>query len=166
MRTCVYGGSFDPITNGHLDIIHRAAEQYDRVVIAVATNSAKKGLFTPEERLSLIGDSLGIQPKNDPKFRVCMLPPGTLLAQWAKDIGAHALVRGLRANMDFEAEFQLNMVNKKLVPGIDTVFFMTAHDQLYTSSSIAKEIATVGGDLGHFVPHNVAVALQERLRAQ
>lgn len=174
MKIGLYAGSFDPVTSGHLDIIRRAATQYDRVVVAVATNSAKKHMFTQSERVTMLLDALGegdgkatylaggqaFDKPQDPKFIVTFLPPSRMLAEFAlKFVGAVALIRGLRAMSDFEAEFQLNMINKKLVPEIDTVFFMTSPEQLYTSSSIAKEVASIGGDLSHFVPPNVATKL-------
>ena len=162
MRIAVYAGSFDPITLGHLDIIKRAGEQYDRVVIAIAHNPAKKGMFTPDERRDLIRNALLHQPWcGIQKYELILLPPGVGLAQWAKDHKATALIRGLRAVSDFEVEFRMALANRRLVPEIETVFLMTAQEHLFVASSTAKEVASIGGDLSTFVPPNVAVALQE-----
>ena len=181
MKVAVYAGSFDPITLGHLDIIRRAGEQYDRVVIAIAHNPAKKGMFTPSERVGFIAQSLGLEAVKTTlqnvaweqthdvdlddgfKFSIVILPPGVGLAQCAKDIGASALIRGLRAVSDFDVEFRMALANRRLVPEIETVFLMTAQEHLFVASSTAKEVASIGGDLSTFVPPNVAEALKARL---
>ena len=162
MKTCVYAGSFDPITYGHLDIIQRAGEQYDRVVIAIAHNPDKKGLFTTVERYDLICMALGDAMMDITKFDVCILPPGVGLAQWAKNREASALIRGLRAVSDFDVEFRMALANRRLVPEIETVFFVTALEHLFVASSTAKEVASIKGDLSTFVPPNVAEALRKR----
>lgn len=172
MRIAVYAGSFDPITNGHLDIIHRAAKQFDKIVITIAVNPAKKGMFSMENRATMIRDALGgkamisttdvqrdIADHPDTQFFITILPPNYMVTKWMMCIGSRTLIRGLRANMDFEAEFQMNGINKKLEPLVDSVFFMTSVDQLCTSSSAVKEISRLGGDVSHFVPPNVQIAL-------
>lgn len=162
MKIAVYAGSFDPITRGHLDIIQRAGKQYDRVIVAVANNPAKKSMFTPDERVQMIREAF--LESGTFNHEIELLPPGTMLAQWAKDKGANALVRGLRAVSDFEAEFRMALANRRLVPGIETVFFMTAQEHLFVASSTAKEIAAIGGDLTSFVPLNVVEALQGKFQ--
>ncbi len=177
MRIAMYNGSFDPLTKGHLEIIRLAKEQFDRIVIVVASNPAKKCMFTPEERVAMIRAALGhvacyVAPgegiaeftnPNGPPFIVTTLPPGALAANFAIGIGAKALVRGLRAATDFDDEFQLNMVNHLLAPAIGTVFFFTSHEYIFTSSSIAKAVAGVRGELSHFVTPNVVKALQDKM---
>lgn len=181
MKTAIYAGSFDPVTLGHLDIIKRAGEQYDRVIIVVAHNPAKKGMFDVQHRVNLIWEAL--QPdartmeyhlalEEEPhlrpvpyvpaKYIVTTLPRMQLLVEYAHKIGAKALVRGLRAMSDFEAEFQMALANRKLAPDIETVFFMTAHEYLFTSSSLVREVASLGGDLSAFVPPNVIQALKKK----
>jgi len=157
MRTAVYPGSFDPITNGHLDVIGRAAGLFDRVVVAVAHNDAKTPLFPVNERIDLVRRSL---PQGAP---VEVTAFGGLLVDFARETGATAVIRGLRAISDFEFEFQMALMNRKLEPAIETVFLMPREEYTYVSSRIVKEIARLGGDVRAFVPVPVIAALRAKL---
>jgi len=159
VKRVIYPGSFDPITNGHLDVIHRAATLFDEVVVAVADNEQKRSLFTADERTALIREvSNGM-----PNIRVARFD--CLLVEFAKAEKATAVVRGLRAVSDFEFEFQMALMNRKLEPEIETIFLMPAEKYTYLSSRIVKEIARLGGDVSAFVPVSVARALREKLAA-
>jgi pantetheine-phosphate adenylyltransferase len=152
----VYPGSFDPITNGHLDLIQRALKIFDRIIVAVATNAFKKSLFTIEERVEMVRESLAVYP---------MITIDTfdgLLVNYAKAQNARAILRGLRAVTDFEYEFQLAMMNRRLEPAIETVFLMTGLRWVFLSSSILKEAAVHGGDIEGMVPENVFHKLREK----
>jgi len=156
----LYPGSFDPITNGHLDVATRAVGLFDEVVIAVATGEGKQPLFPIEQRLSLIRESLvevGLPP-----LRVVELDG--LLVHFAEKIGAHVIVRGLRAVSDFEYEFQMALMNRKLLESVETIFLMPREDYSYLSSRMIKEIARLGGRLDRFVSSYVEKALREKLR--
>jgi pantetheine-phosphate adenylyltransferase len=159
VRRVIYPGSFDPITNGHLDVINRAATLFDEVVVAIAFNEQKQSLFTAEERLALIREVSGAMPN----VRIAQFEG--LLMDFARKEGATAVVRGLRAVSDFEFEFQMALMNRKLEPQIETIFLMPAEKYTYLSSRIVKEIARLGGDVGAFVPVSVAKALRERFAA-
>ncbi|MFL5352575.1 pantetheine-phosphate adenylyltransferase [Archangium sp.] len=152
MRTAIYPGSFDPLTNGHLSIIQRALQMFDRVIVAVAVNPKKVPLFTEEERKDLIR-----QACPDPRMEVDAFQG--LLVEYAKARGVNVLLRGLRAVSDFEYEFQLANMNRKLAPGIETVFMMTGEDYFYVSSQLVREVASFGGDVQALVPPNVWKAL-------
>jgi pantetheine-phosphate adenylyltransferase len=152
----VYPGSFDPITNGHLDLIQRALKVFDRIIVAVATNTFKKSLFTIEERMEMIRVSLADQP------RVSIDSFQGLLVKYAKGKNARAILRGLRAVTDFEYEFQLAMMNRRLEPEIETVFLMTGLRWVFLSSSILKEAAMHGGDIKDMVPEIVFHKLREK----
>ena len=156
MRRVIYPGSFDPITNGHLDVINRAATLFDEVVVAVAFNDQKQGLFSAEERLALIREVSSTMPN----IRIAQFDG--LLMDFAKKEQATAVVRGLRAVSDFEFEFQMALMNRKLEPQIETIFLMPAEKYTYLSSRIVKEIARLGGDVSAFVPVSVAQALREK----
>ena len=134
VRRVIYPGSFDPITNGHLDVINRAATLFDEVVVAVAFNEQKQGLFTAEERLALLREVSGAMPN----IRIAQFDG--LLMDFARKEGATAVVRGLRAVSDFEFEFQMALMNRKLEPQIETIFLMPAEKYTYLSSRIVKEI--------------------------
>lgn len=175
MKIAVYGGSFDPITLGHLDIIKRAGAQYDYVVIAVAVNPLKKGIFDASERGRLILDAVGADVEmgaagdakilfhaDASKYIVVLLPHGTALVRFAQSIGASALIRGLRAVSDFEDEFKMALTNRHLANDIETVFLMTSHKYLFTSSSTVRELIGLKEDLSFFVPPNVAQALAKK----
>ncbi|MCB1211201.1 MAG: pantetheine-phosphate adenylyltransferase [Verrucomicrobiales bacterium] len=159
MRRAIYPGSFDPITNGHLDVLQRATGLFDELVIAVARDNAKQSLFTVEERVELIREAtVGI-----PKLVVKSFDG--LLVEFARKENAVALVRGLRAVSDFEFEFQLALMNRKLEPNLETVFLMPREELTYISSRIVKEIGRLGGDVSLFVPPNVAKSLLAKLRS-
>ena len=158
MRRAIYPGSFDPITNGHLDVIQRAARLFDEVVVAVAFNEQKNGLFGVDERVELIR----ITTQGLPNVRVSRFDG--LLVEFAREQEASAVVRGLRAVSDFEFEFQMALMNRKLEPEIETIFMMPAEKYTYLSSRIVKEIARLGGDITSFVPADVAAALRARFQ--
>ncbi|HEX9883098.1 MAG TPA: pantetheine-phosphate adenylyltransferase [Desulfobaccales bacterium] len=152
----VYPGSFDPITNGHLDLIQRASKIFDRIIVAVATNAFKQSLFTIEERLEMVRISLEGYPQ------VSIDTFDGLLVKYAKGKNARAILRGLRAVTDFEYEFQLAMMNRRLEPGVETVFLMTGLRWVFLSSSILKEAAIHGGDIEGMVPEIVHRKLKEK----
>lgn len=158
-KLAVYPGSFDPITNGHLDILSRALRMFDSVVVAVADNVRKKPMFSAAERCAQIREAAG----PDPRIEVDTF--SGLLVAYAHRRGASFVVRGLRALADFEYEFQLNHMNHRLAPGVETIFLMTAEEHFYISSSLIKEVAQFGGDISSMVPPGVAQALTARLRA-
>jgi pantetheine-phosphate adenylyltransferase len=152
----VYPGSFDPITNGHLDLIQRALKIFDRIIVAVATNAFKQSLFTIEERLEMLRESL----KDCPNVSIDSFQG--LLVKYAREKKARAILRGLRAVTDFEYEFQLAMMNRRLEPEIETVFLMTGLRWVFLSSSILKEAAIHGGDIEGMVPEIVFQKLKEK----
>jgi len=156
MRTVIYPGSFDPLTNGHLDVIQRAAKLSDQVVVAVATNESKKPLFTVAERLELVRSAI----KHLPNVEADSFD--NLLVEFAAKRSAVAVVRGLRAVSDFEFEFQLALMNRKLNENIETIFMMPKDTYTFLSSRIIKEIARLGGDVSAFVPDNVRAALARK----
>jgi pantetheine-phosphate adenylyltransferase len=156
-RVAVYAGSFDPPTNGHLDIIHRAAGLFDLLVVAVAKNPRKSGVFNVEERVELLREVIG----DDARIEVDVIDG--LLVDYARQRGAVAVIRGLRAVADFDFEFQMACMNHHLAPGVETVFLMTAQEYLFVSSSLVKEVASFGGDVTRFVPAPVLPRLLERL---
>jgi pantetheine-phosphate adenylyltransferase len=158
MRIAIYPGSFDPLTNGHLDVMQRAAKLFDRVIVAVAKNEEKRPLFTLAEREALV------------KKAVTHLPNVTtdsfdgLLVEYVASRNARAVVRGLRAVSDFEFEFQLALMNRKLDENIETIFMMPKDTYTFLSSRIVKEIARLGGNVSPFVPAHVQVALTKKLK--
>ena len=157
MRKAIYPGSFDPITNGHLDVLQRTVGIFDELVIGVALDNAKSSLFSLDERVALIKEATK-------KIKHVQVKPFEgLLVDFAKREKAVALVRGLRAVSDFEFEFQLALMNRKLEPNLETVFLMPREELTYISSRLVKEIARLGGDIDLFVPSNVAKALREKL---
>ncbi|WP_404422746.1 pantetheine-phosphate adenylyltransferase [Nibricoccus sp. IMCC34717] len=154
MRHCIYPGTFDPITNGHLDVLGRAARLFDRVTIAVAHNPGKGPLFSPEQRLEMIRPHLA-------QFgNVSVTHFSGLLVDFAMAQQATAIIRGLRALSDFEFEFNMALMNRHLQPAIETLFVMPKEDYSYTSSNLVKQVARYGGDVSAFVPENVAEALR------
>jgi pantetheine-phosphate adenylyltransferase len=157
MRTGIYPGSFDPLTNGHLDIIHRAAKLFDRVIVAVAINEEKKPLFTIKERLALVTEALNGTPN------VSVDSFEGLLVDYVEKQGGQAIIRGLRAVSDFEFEFQLALMNRKLNERVETIFMMPKETYTFLSSRITKEIARLGGDVRAFVPVHVEAALKKKL---
>jgi pantetheine-phosphate adenylyltransferase len=152
----VYPGSFDPITNGHVDVISRAKAIFDKVVVAIAQNISKKGLFEPTERLALVKEVIG----EDPQVEVDGF--SGLLVDYVR-ARAGVIVRGLRAVADFEYEFQLALMNRRLAPAVDTVFLITDERSFYISSSLVREVAQFGGDVSDFVPPAVKQALERKL---
>ncbi len=157
MISAIYPGSFDPPTNGHLDVIERSARTFDRVTVAVARNSTKTPLFQANERVAMLADVCAAWPNVD-----VTTFEGVLLVDFARARGAQVLVKGLRAVSDFEYEFQMALANRQLAPDIETVFMMTSAAHLYLSSSLVKEIARLGGDISAFVPASVAGRLREK----
>jgi len=151
-------GSFDPITLGHLDIIERAAKIFDEVIVAVAINEAKQPLFAREERVQMIrGACAHLDNVQADSF-------SNLLVDYAESVGATAIVKGLRAVSDFEAELQMALMNRNLNPRVETMFVMTRGEHSFLSSRIVKEIAGFGGDVSHLVPANVVPRLNDRLQ--
>jgi pantetheine-phosphate adenylyltransferase len=158
MRTAIYPGSFDPLTNGHLDVIQRAIKLFDRVVVAVAKNESKHPLFTEAERLQLVRRAIrGMKNVEADSF-------DCLLVDYVQARKAQAIVRGLRAVSDFEFEFQLALMNRKLNEKVETIFMMPKDTYTFLSSRIVKEIARLGGDVSAFVPSHVRGALEKRLK--
>lgn len=157
MRVAICPGSFDPITNGHLDVIQRAARLFDRVVVAVAASERKSPLFSLDERLDLVRRSVAHLPNVEGDIF------SGLLVDYVRSRGAHAVVRGLRAVSDFEFEFQLALMNRKLNEQVETIFMMPRESYTFLSSRLIKEIAALGGDVTEFVPPPVLEALKMRL---
>jgi pantetheine-phosphate adenylyltransferase len=158
-RRAVYPGSFDPITNGHLDMIERALTVFDHVIVAVAYNQEKpSGLFTPEERVGMIREVT-----RDLDGRVSVDSFHGLLIDYARRVGAGTIVRGLRAVADFEYEFQMTMMNRHLAGDVETVFLMADEAHFFTSSRLVKEVISLGGDVSGFVPEPVYKALSRKI---
>ena len=158
MKTAIYPGSFDPITFGHIDIVERAATLFDKVILGVAESKSKNPLFSVDERMELISDIF----KSNSKIEVLGYSR-QLTVDLARENGAIAIIRGLRAVADFEYEFQLATLNRSLAPDIESIFFTPKDTLIYVSSSLVKEIATLGGDVSRFVPPNVKTALLEKI---
>ena len=156
MAKAIVPGSFDPVTNGHLDIIERAAKLFEKVTVAVAVNSGKTPLFTMEERIQMVREEV----RHLPNVEVDSFTG--LLVDYAESRGASVIVKGLRAVMDFEYELQMALMNRRQRPEVETVFMMTGTEYSYLSSSIVKEIARLGGSVEGLVPENVG----KRLRAK
>jgi pantetheine-phosphate adenylyltransferase len=157
LKIAIYPGSFDPITNGHLDVVCRAAALFDRVIVAVAHNEEKASLFTPAERMTLVKNAVrGLRNVSVDHF-------DGLLVKYAQRKKAVVLVRGLRAVSDFEYELQLALMNRKLAPKVETIFLAPKDEYTFVSSRLVKEIARLGGDVRRFVPPAVAAALGRKL---
>jgi len=159
-RIAIYPGSFDPVTNGHIDIVKRGLKIFDRIIVAILLNPDKKYLFTVEERLEMLQDSM----KDFPNVEVDSFDG--LLVEYAAQRGARGILRGLRAMSDFEYEFQMALMNRKLNREVQTVFLMTGLRWIYTSSSIIKEAALFGGDIEGMVPPLVQKKLKEKFAAK
>ena len=160
MRRAVCPGSFDPVTNGHLDIIGRASRLFDEVIVGVLVNQSKQGLFTVEERIDMLHEvTASYDNVRVESFR-------GLLVDFCRAHNATVIVRGLRALADFEYEFQFSHMNRRLAPGIDSVFFMTDERNHYVSSSLVKEVASLGGDVTGLVPAPVVAALAAKFKVQ
>ena len=153
----VYPGTFDPITNGHLDILERALALFHTVIVTIAPNIRKNPLFTADERISFIRDAL---PQYGERLQFQVFEG--LLVEFCRSRGASVIVRGLRALADFEYEFQFAHMNRRLAPGVDTIFFMTDERNHYVSSSLVKEVASLGGDVNGLVPAAVVTALKAK----
>ena len=157
MTTAIYPGTFDPITNGHCDLVLRAARIFEQVIVAVSDSSAKRPCFALEERVELAREALrGVE-----RVQVCGFD--TLLVEFAQQRGARVILRGLRAVSDFEYEIQLASVNRQLAPEVETMFLTPAEQHAYISSSLVREIASLGGDISAFVPGSVERALREKI---
>lgn len=160
MKTAIYPGSFDPIHNGHVDVIERAAHLCDRVIVAVARNASKKSLYTIPERIKLIEESVSHIGDS-----VVVDSFEGLLVDFAAETKADAVIRGLRAVSDFEFEFQMALMNRQLSPDLETLFLMPSQEHIFLSSRMVKEIASLGGEISPFVPKTVAASLAEKLSA-
>ncbi len=156
MRTAIYPGTFDPLTNGHLDVIHRAGMLFDRIIVAVAKNNDKKPLFTQEERLDLLRTAIRDQPN--------IQADGFdgLLVNYVERNHGQAIIRGLRAVSDFEFEFQMALMNRKLNERVETIFMMPKDTYTFLSSRMVKEVARLGGEVADFVPPHVRAALLQK----
>jgi pantetheine-phosphate adenylyltransferase len=159
-RIAIYAGSFDPITRGHEDLMHRSLEYVDRLIVAVATNSSKQPLFSIEERVELIRAALADEP------RIEVRSFGGLLVDFARECGASLLIRGLRAVSDFEYEYQMALMNRHLSPRLETVFMVPSLDTTYISASLVREVARFGGEVGDLVHPRVAEALRSKIVAR
>jgi pantetheine-phosphate adenylyltransferase len=153
MRHCIYPGTFDPITYGHLDVLSRAAKLFDRVTVAIAENAGKSPLFSAADRLAMVRPNVAQFPN------VSVTSFHGLLVDFAVAQQATAIIRGLRALSDFEFEFNMALMNRHLEPRIETIFVMPNEQFSYTSSSLVKQVAQFGGDISHFAPPNVGEAL-------
>lgn len=155
----LYPGTFDPITNGHLDILKRATSLFDEVIITVAVNTRKEAVFTPQERLELIEQSIA---GTNWAHKVKAVSFSGLLVEHARDMNVQTLIRGVRQVSDFEYEFRMALMNRRLAPDIDTIFLMPQEQLTFVSGTMVREVAYWGGDLTHFVPPHVATALKRK----
>ena len=157
MKIAVYPGSFDPVTKGHLDIIERAASIFDKVIVVAMVNAKKRPTFTLEERCAFLkrvtADFANVE----------IASSDALLAEWVKSVGDCVLIKGLRAVSDFESEFQMALINRKINPKLETLFLPTSEENLYLSSSVVKEICSLGGDISPFVPETILDDVTKRL---
>ncbi len=159
-RIAVYPGSFDPITNGHIDIIERGLEIFDGVIVAIADNAQKKSLFTIDERVEMAKDALQAMPD------IVVESFNGLLVDYVEKTNASVILRGLRATSDFEYEFQMAHMNKSLNKKLDTLFMMTGRDYFFISSRTVKEVASLGGDVNGLVPRIVAERLEKKFKSR
>ena len=155
----IYPGTFDPITFGHIDLAQRALRLFDRLIVAVGTDSAKQPTFTVEERVRMA--QLAFVDSGD---KIEVAPFDGLLVDFARSMGAQAIIRGLRAVSDFEYEFQLATMNRQLAPDLESIFLTPAKEYAFVSSSLVKEVAMLGGDVAHFVPKEIEQMLILKLR--
>ena len=157
MKIAIYPGSFDPITSGHLNIIRRAANIFDRLIVCVMVNSTKSPLFTQEERVQMIRDVVSDIPN------VEVDASRQLLAEYAREKGSCVIVKGLRAGSDFENEFSMSIINHKINPDLDTMFLTAEHQYMYLSSSTVKELAGYDVDLSEFLPEEIIPVFKQRI---
>ena len=160
MKIAVYPGSFDPITNGHLDVIKRSAAVFDKVIVGVLDNMAKKPLFTPEERMNM-AKKVVADIKNVEVYTFC-----GLLVDFMERFDSAVIIKGLRTVADFEYEFQMALLNKSLKPNIETFFMMTDSKYSYISSSMVKEVARLGGSIDEFVPHDIIGEIDRKMKSR
>lgn len=158
MKKAIFPGTFDPVTNGHLDIVKRAVHICEHLVVGVAANPAKGPLFSPEQRVEMMTEAIRSHGE-----RVSVLAFPGLLVDFAREIGIHLVIRGVRGVIDFEDEFRMALANRRLFPEFETLFLMPSEIYTYLNSSLVKEIARLGGDLSHFVPETVERALKAKL---
>ncbi|MCU0839644.1 MAG: pantetheine-phosphate adenylyltransferase [Rhodospirillales bacterium] len=163
-RIGIYPGTFDPVTNGHIDIIARGTRVVDRLIVAVAANPGKGPMFTLQERCEMLQQQVE-RIRNGDGSRIEIRPFDKLLMHFVKDIGATIILRGLRAVSDFEYEFQMAGMNTRLDPGIETVFLMASERQQFIASRFVKEVALLGGDVNPFVPAEVAERMRRKVQA-
>jgi pantetheine-phosphate adenylyltransferase len=152
----LYPGSFDPITNGHIDIATRASKLFDKIIIGIFSTPEKRLTFSLEERVALAEKAVAHLPK------VKVKPYSNITVDFARQVKANVLVRGLRMSADYEREFEMGMLNKKLYPGLELVCFMASQEYQFLSSSLMKEVASLGGDISSLVPQHVAEALRQK----
>ena len=157
-RVAVYPGTFDPLTNGHVDIIHRGLAVFDHIIVAIAENVRKQPMFTTGERIQMIAEAMN----HDERLEVDAF--SGLLIDYVQKRGANVILRGLRALADFEYEFQFALMNKRLAPNVETVFMMTGEEAFYVSSSLVKEVASFGGNVEGTVPEGVRKALAAKFK--
>lgn len=160
MRTAIFPGGFDPVTNGHLDLVRRTTHIFDRVVVAVSAGRPKDTMFTWEERMQMFRDAVADMPQVEIKGL------DELTVEFARHNGAVAVVRGIRAVSDFESEFDMALMNRKMAPEIESVYLMASQDFLYVSASRIREVSRLGYDVGDLVPPNVAEAIKAKLRGE
>ena len=158
MKIAIYPGSFDPITKGHLNIIKRAAQTFDRLIVCLLVNGAKKPMFSTEERVAMIRDVTKDLPN------VVVDCSDKLLVEYASEVGASVIIKGLRAVSDFDHEFQMAIFNHKLNPNVDTMFLMAEHQYMYLSSSAVKELGRYDADLSDFLPESIIPQFRKRMK--
>lgn len=160
MRICVYPGSFDPFTVGHHDVLEHAVAMFDRVYVSVLNNGLKRPVFSVEERVEMIQRMVDLEGMK----KIVVSSFNGLLVEYARSIGADYIIRGLRATMDFEYEFQINALNRHLAPDVDTVYFMASPEHSFLSSSAIREIGAMGGSIKGLVPESIENIIVERLK--
>ena len=164
-RTGVYPGTFDPVTSGHMEVVRRSLKLVDRLVIGPSTNIGKGPLFSLEERIDIIKDDIADFSQAD-RDRVKIVPFDGLLIHFARDVGASMIIRGLRAVSDFEYEFQMAGMNRKMMPDVETVFLTPSDQYQFISSTFVREIASLGGDVSQFVSPSVRARLEDRIKSK